>query len=560
MLRRASVPVKQGWIEALGLSFFGAPAPDVGSAVNKSPPQGRLSLLYPVAAPIDAKEVHSMSHVRQADMFIRTEHVDNPCRFADPEEIAALQFRQTPYWHSLYRCRHIGIHRPDDSICNWTARILTREKLYKQKCLGPALDIGRGVVPYRTALARAFEWFDSGAVRATANEPKALGRTKSVSVCPIGDVYTVGHALKDYTEWTSIARAPGVHYNNLVLINHHLVPNFANLPLEEFSARHLGDLARQVLETPPRYGFMQWQQRVRADNLPSDELRRRKRTFNSLVTILKMAFRHAWDNASIQSERPWRCLKRIPVNHAPRTLFLDRDECRRLLKACTPALRDLVLAALYSGCRVGELGQLIVDDVGKQGFGIRIGAFKRAPARFVFLPDEGMAFFLSKCEGKSSQDPVLLSDMGKPWRRQHTQLFRRAVAKARLPRELVFHGLRHTYASDLVRQGVQMDVVAKQLGHANIATVSNTYGHLAEQFREQQVRERFSPVSEVQCREAIRRRPELDKLWSTLQGDDWRAYAQVTQVSSSPKKSYASPVREVAEIFRSAEERTHLRR
>lgn len=494
-----------------------------------------------------------MSNLRLADKFLRTEHLMNPCRFAEPEQIAKLGFRPSPYWHSLYRCRHLGIHRPDDSMCNWTARVLTKGKLYKQKCVGPALDLGHGLVSYRTALARAFEWFDSGIVRSMASEPRALGRTKEVNFCPVGDVYTVGHALRDYTEWTRIARSPGGHYNNLVLINYHLVPNFANLPLEEFSARHLRDLAQQVLETPPKYGFMEWQKRVSIEMLTTDELRRRKRTFNSLVTILKMAFRHAWDNAAIQSERPWRCLKHIPVIHSPRTIFLDRDECRRLLDASTPALRDLVLAALYSGCRIGELGSLIIDDVGKQGFGIRVGAFKRSPARFVFLPDEGMAFFLSKCEGKSAQDPVLRSDMGKPWRKQHAQLFRRAVAKAGLPRALVFHGLRHTYASDLIRAGVSIDIVAKQLGHANSMTVSNTYGHLAEQFREEQIRKRFTPISEAQLLEMRRRKNELERLWSNLQTKDWRQYAAIGQVSSMPRKSYANPVREVVEIFDLAE-------
>jgi hypothetical protein len=164
-----------------------------------------------------------------------------------------------------------------------------------------------------------------------------------------------------------------------------------------------------------------------------------------------------------------------------------------------------------------------------------------------------MAFFLAKCEGKTGQDFVLLSDMGKPWRRQHSQLFRRAVAKASLPRGLVFHGLRHTYASELIRAGVQLDVVAKQLGHANSMTVSNTYGHLAEQFREEQIRQRFTPLSEDQLQELRRRRNELDGLWSTLQTNDWRHYAAVRQASSNPRKSYASPVREVAEFFDLAE-------
>lgn len=494
-----------------------------------------------------------MSYSRRAEAFLKTEHIINPCRFAEPDQIVKLAFRQTPYWHSLYRCRHLGIHRPDDRMCNWTARILTMNKLYKQKCVGPALDLGHGLTSYKTALARALEWFDSGLVGSMAHEPKALGRTNSVNFCPIGDVYTVGRALKDYCEWTKIARSPGGHYNNLVLINYHLIPRFANVPLEDFSARDLRDLAQQVLETPPKFGFMDRQKRVGIDTLTPDELRRRKRTFNSLVSILKMAFTHAWDNAAIQSERPWRCLKRIPVNHSPRTIFLDRNECRRLIDACTPALRELVLAALYSGCRVGELGALTVEDVGKQGFGLRVGAFKRAPARFVFLPDEGMSFFLSKIEGKSSQEYLLRSDKGKPWRRQHAGLFRRAVAKAGLPRGLVFHGLRHTYASDLIRAGVSIDVVAKQLGHANSMTVSNTYGHLAEQFREAQVRQHFTPLSEEQRQEMLRRKAELDGLWSTLQTDDWRQYAMLGRPKSSPRRSYANPVREVVEIFMDAE-------
>lgn len=490
-----------------------------------------------------------MTKVDHAAEFLKTDGKLNPCRFAEQHQIADLAFRQTPYWHSLFQCRHIGIHRPDDNICNWTARILTKDKLYKQKCLGPALDTGRGAVDYKTALTRAFEWFDTGAIRDMACDPKTVGRMHEVGICPLGEVYTVGHALKDYCEWTKIARSPGGHYNNLVLINYHLIPSLAHLPLEDFSARHLRDLARQVLETPPRFGFMERQKRVALDSLSADELRRRKRTFNSLVTILKMAFRHAWDNAAIQSERPWRCLKRISVNHAPRTIFLDRAECGRLLDACTPALKDLVLAALYSGCRIGELGTLIVGDVGKQGYGLRVGAFKRSPARFVFLPDEGMAFFLSKCAGKSAQDHVLLSDMRKPWRRQHSQLFRRAVAKAGLPRDLVFHGLRHTYASDLVRSGVPIDIVAKQLGHANIITVSNTYGHLAEQFREQQIRQRFTPLSADQQQEAIDAKPVLDQLWSNLQTDDWRQYAKLDQDKSVISNCFANPVREVIEIF-----------
>lgn len=475
------------------------------------------------------------------------------CPFADDAAIAALRYRDAPYFHALLVGRHIGIHRPDDRTCNWTARLLTEDKRYIQRCLGPALDLGRGKITYALALGRALHWFDSPEIKSIAHRTRPIERTRAISICPIGAIYTVGHALKDYTDWTKVARSPGGHYNNLILINHHIVPQFSQIPLEDFAAGHLTALAHQVLDTPPRYGFMKHAQPA-PKPLSVDELRRRKRTFNSLVSIMRMAFQHAWDNGCIQSERPWRCLKRIPVAHSPRTIFLTRPECRRLLAACTPALKALVLAGLYTGCRVGELGSLRVEDIAREGFGIRVGAFKRGPARFVFLPDEGMAFFLSLCDGKSPRDHLLRSDMGKVWRKQHTALFRRAVAVAGLPSSFVFHGLRHTYASDLVASGVTLDVVAKQLGHANTTTVSNTYGHLAEHFREKEIRTRFTPLSGKLRREAEKRRGQLDAIWQASQAKDWRSYAALSPKSSTPQRSYLRTQKSVLEVFKSAEE------
>jgi len=98
-----------------------------------------------------------------------------------------------------------------------------------------------------------------------------------------------------------------------------------------------------------------------------------------------------------------------------------------------------------------------------------------------------------------------------------------------------------------------MDIVAKQLGHANMLTVMNTYGHLAEQYREEQVREKFSPLDEEQCAERVKRQPQLDSLWSTLQRDDWRTYANVERGNHLPAQSFARPSLEVLEVFEHAE-------
>lgn len=468
------------------------------------------------------------------------------CPFAKVEQRRELKPREPPYWHSIARCRQIGVYIPNARTCTWTARFMTVRGRYVQHRLASAREGDPEAISYESALSLAIAWFESESVRAKAKSARPIGKAERLNFCPYGPVYTVGSALADYIEWSRIARSPGGHYNNIVLINFHLSGPILNEALDDFNARHLRDIAKRVLATHgtrARAGLSQI-------DPSADLVRRAKRAFNSIITILRMAFRHAWDSGRISSDRPLRCLQRIAVPPAARTLFLNRDECHRLLSNCTPALADLVLAGLYTGCRVGELGQLRVSDVGREVYGLHVSAFKLAPARFVFLPDEAMAFFLSHCEGKKPGDRVLLSDKGKVWKAQHANLFRRAVKLSGIPAEFSFHGLRHTYASDLVRNGVPMSLVARQLGHADTRSVSATYGHLAEQFREDQIRSRFSPLSEAYQVEARRQKPRLEDLWAVVHGDDdWRNYGGGLQPAILCTRSSTRTPAEVLEAF-----------
>lgn len=480
-------------------------------------------------------------------------NVIETCPFKDEHAIQALRFRPSPYFHILAVGFHIGIYRPHESVCTWTARVMTEDKRYLQCALGPALDLGRGKISLDEALHLAFRWFEKSGLCAQRTSIRPVGRTERLEICPWGPDYSVAHALNDYISWSKLARSKGGHYNSLILANHHIVPWLAHVPLEEFNAVHMQALAEKVLTTPRKLGFTHDFKAVPFESLSTEDLRRRKRTYNSLITILRVAFKNAYDSGKIQSERPWRCLRRISVRHAPRLLFLDRDECTLLIEACLPALSKLVRAALYTGCRVGELGQMTVKDVGREGYGVRVAAFKASPARFVFLPDEGMSFFLRQCEGKTANEPLFLSPKNKPWRGQHSALFRNAVAKAGLPRELVFHGLRHTYASDLIRSGVSLELVAKQLGHANVLTVSNTYGHLAEQYREEIIRKAFSPLVNQEVDRIEGMSDKLQKVWSKTQSQEWRKYAQCQPNGTVPRKSYARTPTEVLQVFQRAE-------
>jgi hypothetical protein len=97
-------------------------------------------------------------------------------------------------------------------------------------------------------------------------------------------------------------------------------------------------------------------------------------------------------------------------------------------------------------------------------------------------------------------------------------------------------------------------VIARQLGHADVKTVSSTYGHLAEQFREEQIRTRFSPLSEEQVAESGHRKAQLDTLWQSVQGDNWRTYAANQPTSQAMRQSRIRTSKEVIEAFRDCQQ------
>jgi integrase len=57
-----------------------------------------------------------------------------------------------------------------------------------------------------------------------------------------------------------------------------------------------------------------------------------------------------------------------------------------------------------------------------------------------------------------------------------------AVTRAKITPPISFHGLRHTWASHAVMNGVPLLVVAKNLGHSDTHMVEKHYGHLAPSY------------------------------------------------------------------------------
>ena len=462
------------------------------------------------------------------------------------ENVMSLVARPSPYWNILEYCRHIGVEKLPSGCCHWMARIRRVDGKYSQKRIGKLAPIHENGLSYDQALVIAYDWFNQPGVLAVASKPYAVGVNAKLKYTKTNDRFTVGDAMQGFVEWKRIAAARTYFETTLSLINHHIVPKLGDLPVEDLTQSTFTRFCVDVLESSPKRGNGTQGPRTRLEDLDQERLRKRKKTLNTIIGLLRTAIEMSWENGDVESERSWRRLRRVPHADTPRQFFLTRPQAKRLIASCRPDLALLVQAALYSGCRVSELACLKSRDVGGHVFGIYVAPMKSYRGRYVVLPAEGMSFYLDQVESLDDEDLVFRMSSGKAWSGCHKHLFKEAVRRARLPEGFVFHGLRHTYASQLVQAGMPLAIIAKQLGHTNTDTVSRTYGHLCCDSIETEISRRFSPLQKA------RKDHRLLRLRGTLQSKEEPSW-------SWPRRNRSKATGPVVKLLRAKEDELRLR-
>lgn len=201
-----------------------------------------------------------------------------------------LRRRGARYWHQIAPGRSLGVYVGTTGIQLWKARYRAVSGLYKETTLGRAT--GEKVLSFEQAVDAAERWFQSDSVQPNAVSRHAIRYNGQLTICPCGPEFTVGHALRDYVEWKRIAAAKS-HFSAVVtLINHHLVPRIASIPLAQFNGRDFNKLCIDVLETPPKYGNQPLGPRRSIADLEPEALRCRKKTMNSLKSARSSSSRN----------------------------------------------------------------------------------------------------------------------------------------------------------------------------------------------------------------------------------------------------------------------------
>ena len=126
---------------------------------------------------------------------------------------------------------------------------------------------------------------------------------------------------------------------------------------------------------------------------------------------------------------------------------------------------------------------MTVEDFNIDTGTVAIRQSKTGKARHVVLTDEGALFFRQLVAGRAKHETMLRKGNGEPFGQSHQwRPMAGAVRRAKITPHISFHGLRHTWASLAVMNGMPLMVVARNLGHVDTRMVEKHYGHMAPSF------------------------------------------------------------------------------
>lgn len=159
-----------------------------------------------------------------------------------------------------------------------------------------------------------------------------------------------------------------------------------------------------------------------------------------------------------------------------RTRYLEKDEIDKLLKACIPTLRPIVITAFNTGMRKEEILSLKWDQVDLNHNIITLCKTKNGETRHVYV-NSYMHEMLENLKKKAKQEYVFTSSQGRRYAKKMRSVFCNAIKKAGLE-GFRFHDLRHTFASHMAMSGAGPMQIMEGLGVKSIRMVQR-YTHLS---------------------------------------------------------------------------------
>ena len=193
-----------------------------------------------------------------------------------------------------------------------------------------------------------------------------------------------------------------------------------------------------------------------------------------IVGSLKLFYKEIFNRAI-----PFEYLK-VTQRERKLPVVLSKSEVTAILNCTNNCKHRAILALIYSsGLRIGELRSLKKEDIDSNRMLIHVRQAKGKKDRYTILSHKVLDLLRSYYLKYRPKDFLFEGQKGGPYSAESAgQFLKRAVKKSKVTKSVTLHTLRHSFATQLLEDGIGIAHIQKLLGHSNMSTTL-IYTHIA---------------------------------------------------------------------------------
>lgn len=270
----------------------------------------------------------------------------------------------------------------------------------------------------------------------------------------------------EYMPSTSLHKSPKSIKSEWQHHRNWIKPVLANLPLRQVSLKQLEQIVSNM---------------KKADRKP--------RSIQYILATISQVWNYARSLEIVDGDSPTRMIKMGKLDNE-RTRFLTETEAQLLLNILSRHsldLHDMAILSLFAGLRAGEIFKLKWSDIDLENNLILIRSPKSGKTRHAYITPEIRHVLKGRSLSRTRPEDLIFPSGNGKQRMAISKVFSKCVNEAGLnegieedKQKVVFHTLRHTFASWLAKKGVPLYTIQALMGHSNFQMVQR-YAHLNDE-------------------------------------------------------------------------------
>ncbi len=277
----------------------------------------------------------------------------------------------------------------------------------------------------------------------TGEEPPSIASKKKRNILSIETI------ANDYFNYRKESKTKA---NDISQYNNHILPYFKNLDFETIDKNEILQFTNKLKKTKSKF----------KEDLLSDK------SINNILNFLKTLIKHGFKNDFIKNDFS-KYISLLNIDNA-REKFLTKEEIKILYENSKndETLYLLFKLALNTGGRLATLLNICKKDIDFTHNLITLKDFKNNSTYKAFLTENLKALLEIRTIHLKMDDKLFVSNPERRLRSMLDELFNKDINTNDRKNKVVFHSLRHTFASHLAINGTPIFTIQKLMNHKDI--------------------------------------------------------------------------------------------